>query len=841
MAKPVKPVLAILFTLLLALAVLLIFAPILYPPPGSGLAPWSSDTLGHLLKVDLLRGWLAKGVLYPDLLPQWYLGQQMMRYHPPLPYYLLAGLSWALGSELAAANWFIALSALAGGLGWLLYRRWIGWLPALLGGLLFTFLPDNLRVALAEGNLPRVLATAVLPYALYFLLRSLEDDAGFRSRLGLALCMALVLFCHAMMAAIYAVCFSLLAFLLWAGRAIPARRFTLAVASLALGILLSGWWLLPSLTGGITELSTAAMTEALAVFSLPHYLNPLARLGDPETVYVGAALLVCSGLACALSLRRTRNPEAGPGISPAPGSGLAPGFGPAPIALALTGLCGVLVTTPGFNQVFNALPLHNLLWPLRFLGAASLMLLLGLLWALSRWPRRYTLLAALVLALVAADGAGSLFLIKLRPLRVDIPAVSRELASSQGWREATLDLSRLGSAPSLYFTSVGGREQVFGWAYQGARAARTVSALNDALQLGQAGYLADRLSLLGVDDVALLKGLPYQDRVLPALAGQGFRLAYRGDELDLYHRDGAPRLVAARWPALGIGRGAQNLAYLFPQIIVGTSPRVDDYSLDELCRYQTVVLSGFSWKKQPAAEELVRQAAGRGVRVLVDLTGSPPDPYARIPHFLGVWGEQIILGADPLTVQDGDQTARLLPFLDEAGLWHTHILQGLEHETWSSTYLGQRVVLAGYDRAGDGEIWFVGLNLPYHALLAQDAAAVHILADLLRLPAGGVNSYQAVPLQDYQAGQDGYRFRYVLEEAQRLLLPVAAIEGLAVAIDGSPAPVSSSESLVLFDAPAGEHQVSVTIRQTWIYKLGWLATALGALGIGALYFTGRRK
>ncbi|HNB53594.1 MAG TPA: 6-pyruvoyl-tetrahydropterin synthase-related protein, partial [Anaerolineales bacterium] len=91
------------------------------------LFPWGSDTSGHALKVEYLLQELAKGHLYPDLLPAWYMGLQMMRYHPPLPYYLLAGLAVMLGSSLRAANLFIVLCAWAGGASWMLFRRWIGW------------------------------------------------------------------------------------------------------------------------------------------------------------------------------------------------------------------------------------------------------------------------------------------------------------------------------------------------------------------------------------------------------------------------------------------------------------------------------------------------------------------------------------------------------------------------------------------------------------------------------------------------------------------------------------------------------------------------------------------
>jgi uncharacterized membrane protein len=794
---------------IIALATLLVYRGILFPPDGRAAYPWSSDTLGHVLKAEFLQREVASGRLYPNILPSWYMGIQMLRYYPPLPYYLLVGLTYAMGDSVAAANWFIALCALAGALAWLPYHRWVGWLPAMAGGLLYLFLPDNVRVALAEGNLPRVLATALLPLAIYFLLRSLEATGTRWHRLGLALCFALIVLSHVMMAAIYAACSALLSVLCWAGRVTTMRRVILAIVSAALGIMLSGWWLLPSLTGGITELDSSAMTEALAVFPLTTYMNPTLRMSDPEIVYPGAALLLAA--VALLFFRRGRDGWV--------------------VSLTLTGLFGVLITTPGFNQLFNALPLHHLFWSLRFLGIASFTLLLALVWRMQAWDRKSVVATVLVLGLLVADGALSLPLIHLRPVRQDVIAVAESLPALTGWREATLDYSRLGSAASYFFTAVGGREQVYGWAYQGARTARNVAAINEALRWGYSSYVLNRLTLLGADDVVLLRTAPIDPSLPPALAAAGFVPTYDGRETTLYHRDGAPRAYRVNWRALGIGRGAQNLAYLFPQLIVGTRSRVDDYTFDELVAYDTLFLSGFQWANRERAEELVQQVAQAGVQIVVDLTGVPNDPLAREPYFLDVWGELIALGPSPIQVEGDGQSYQLQPFSAQFPRWQTHTPQGLDVETLYHDYLGAKSTVLGYNVYGRGRVWFIGLNLPYHAALTGDPVVVDLLADLLQLPAGQPNDYQAVPLTDYTPSQSGYSFSYTLDTYDTLLVPVAHHEGTKVQVDGRVVPVDSFENLVAFDAPAGQHEVTIQVRPTPIYTWGWVASGLALLSI----------
>jgi uncharacterized membrane protein len=697
--------------LIIGAAALLIYRSILFPPAGTALYPWASDTQGHLLKVEYLRENLNQGLLSPQILPDWYMGMEFMRYYPPLPYYILVLLHFLTPSTVSAANWFIGLCALAGGLSWLLYRRWIGILPALVGGILFLFLPDNIRVALAEGNLPRVLATALLPVTFYLLLRILGKTGTIWHRAALAFCFALIVLSHAMMAAIYAVCCGLMLLFLVLKRTISIQKAFWVMMFIALGILFSAWWLLPSFSGGITELDTSAMTEALAVFPITNYFNPTLRVGNPEAVYIGLALLALS--VASLWVYREKR-----------------GF---TTALTFTGCFGVLITTSGFNQFFNALPLHNLLWPLRFLGIASFALLLALMWSLRGWKSISPALVLTVVAVLAIDGAGSLFLIGLRPANPDIDQISQRLAVTNGWREATLDLSRLGSGPSMSFTADADREQLFGWAYQGARTARTIAALNDAIELGFPAYLLDRLDLYGADDVVLLDELPNADHIATGLQQVGYLKVYNGERVDLYHREGGPRAFIADWETLGIGQGAQNLAYLFPSIILGTSTRVDDYSLDHLLRYKTIVLSGFEWDDRQQAEQLVEQVARQGVRVIVDLTGMKTDPLARIPRFLDVWGEQAILAPTPVQVFSLGEEFTLEGFSKYSSLWYSHMLQGLDQEFWSFDYLGERGTLVGYNVYGNGKVWFVGLNLPFHAVQTRDPLAIQLLSLLLQL------------------------------------------------------------------------------------------------------------
>lgn len=797
--------------LFIGMSALILYRWVLFPVGDLARYPWGSDTWGHLIKVQFLGQEVAQGNLYPNLFPDWYAGVQLFRYYAPLPYYALLAVQLAVPDPFQAGNWFLFLCALLGGLSFLLYQRWIGLLPATLGGVLFTAIPDNARVAFAEGNLPRTLAAALLPATFYCLLRVM--DSG-RHRivyaLPLALLVSLVILSHAMMGAIFLASLTLFALVYWLLGGSSSAGLLRGGLGLGTGLLLSGWWLLPSLTGGITELNQSAMTEALAAFPLTASFNPIPRLANREAFYIGLGL----GLGVLLLLASWHR------------------LGPLPRALLLAGTATTLVTTDFLNPLFNSLPLHHLFWPIRFTSFTGFALLLSLvasskaLWSFGRNWQRVALLGVLLVSLWDLWASSSL--IFLRPADGAVVAAAERLRQMPGWRVATADLSLLGSAPSYWLTLLGKREQLYGWGYQGARTASNVAALNYAMEHRYLDYAVDRLDELGVDDLLLLERAMAASGLDRRLEEAGFRATRMDDRLTLYHRDGVPRAFRVSYDLLGIGGGAQDLALLFPRVVLGGSPRVDDYDLGYLRRFKTLFLSRFSWKDRSRAEQLIAEYARAGGRVVVDLTGSPPDVFSVGPKFMSVYGEPI-QPPGPVDLRDEGKRLSLRPFSREEGPWQTHTLQGLNRELITFDYYGQQGTALGYKDLGGGRVWFVGLNLPFHAMLTRDPVATQLLEDVLGVRAAEVAEREIVPLQGYRADEGGYSFSYDLDRPGEILLPVAAHEGAAVLLDGRRVPSTSLDNLVTLYSPAGRHEARVIFEKTGIYSLGATTTGFAAI------------
>ena len=272
---------------------LLIYGDVLWPGDFPLRFPWSYDSWGHMIKAEYLQEQISSGTWYPDLFPQWYNGQRMLRYYVPLPYYALVGLLPVAGDVFVAANLFLFGTALLGGLSMLLYARRYGVAFAAIGDVLMVLMPDNIRVAFAEGNLPRVFAAALLSAAFFGLLNVLtgEERRGYWFA-GLVGILALVVLSHAMMAAIFIACFLLYIVVYWLMGKANSRYVLQSILAVFTSLLLSSWWLMPSLTGGITELNVEAATEALAHFPWNVAFNPSVRQYDKELVYVGVTFLL---------------------------------------------------------------------------------------------------------------------------------------------------------------------------------------------------------------------------------------------------------------------------------------------------------------------------------------------------------------------------------------------------------------------------------------------------------------------------------------------------------------------------------------------------------------------
>ncbi len=810
--------------LAIIIVAVMVYFGVIFPRDADRVFPWSSDAWGHLVKAVYLRDQIGDGQLYPDLFPSWYNGQQLLRYFPPLSYYAIVGIDAVTGNIFTAGNLFIFGTALVGGLSFLLFAPRIGMFWAVAAGLLYIVFPDNVRVAFAEGNLPRLAATALLPATFYFLLKLLENPRSKRHFTGLVVMVGLIVLSHAMMAGIFLLGLGIYVTAYWLIRGDRISVAATAATGLIAGLLVSGWWLLPSLTGGISELDNNAASEAIASFPPSIALNPGLRGSDNEIFYVGLSVLLLLLAATVMWKRLDVWVK----------------------ALIIVTLTMTLLGSTFLIDAWRALPGHELLWPLRFMSFAALGLTLTAvlvareLYSGGRAPeRRWLRLAAVaVLILVIVDFQPSLQLIRSTARPAPVQEVANELAVLDGWRVATADLSALGSAPAMLFTTDGEREQVFGWAFQGSITGPLLARVNQSLTDEFLEFGVSRLSRLGTDDVVVLPQPGISPDLGEALASDGFQLVGNSGALQLFHRDGAPRAYTVPMRVLGIGGGAENASLLFPQMIAGSSWNVDDYSDEFLQQFDLVLLSRFTTSNRGSAEARVERLAESGMRFLVDMTGAPGSPLSRQPKFLGVFGEPVLQISRATLIEDEEQT-QLLPFDETRGAWSSVTPQGAEENLVLFDYPAARGVVVSRNRYGDGlepgqagEVVFLGLNLFFHAVLTKDRQAISLLEELIGLPAFVAPQDTAHALTNYSAAEDGWTFDIDLPGAGWVLFPMAHYEGTRVFANGQKVETMGIERLTLAQMPAGLSSVEIRSERTGIYTAGNVASVLGVLLLG---------
>lgn len=803
----------------------LVYRNVLWPPSHAGY-PWGSDTWGHIAKAEFLLREISRGNLYPRFNPAWYNGVEPFRYWAPAPYYVLAALMRVVRDPFRAAGWFVALCALVGALGWLPHRRRLGLAAAVAASALWMIWPDHIRVAMSEGNLPRAMATALFPWALHWFVMVVERRDWPISGLAMTLTAAFLILTHAMIAAACFAEMTLLAVLWGLLGGIRARSVARGVGTIFAGIGTAAWWLLPALKGGITSINVEAVTETMDYFPLTTSFNPVLRMTNPEVFYWGIVLLPVSLWVLFTWHKRSSLARAS----------------------FLAGAVLVAITTTTLRPFYNSIPLHHLLWPLYMASGASAMFFLAGLDPVTFEPGRPRRLATAVLVALLtfylADAYPSFKLIDTRPMPLHIEKTAREIPKD-GWRIATLDLSGFGSVGTYMFGDGSRREQVFGWAWQGANTASSIVWLNTALKEGRTTFLFDRLKEIGATSLVVRRQVVEHnlEDFLRSASVAGYRESWCSPEVILLTRDSGPYALNDPYQALGIGRFVPNLAMMFPAVEVGTSNQVDIYTIEYLQRYRVVVLSGATWANKARAEDLLMAYARGGGRLVIDMQDLPEDVLSRRPSVLGVTGEPVLLYRRVEVLEDGRPVMELRNFDDAHYPWKALSPQGLDHMILYFDHFQENAALLGTKKVDGGEAWFIGANLPFHAYLTGDPAALYVLSQALTLQLYAPPERRQIPLEGYVADADGYRFSLMVPQEwgeSRVLIPVATRENTELIVDGVPASSESIHNLLAVRVTPGRHTVSARTTIPTPSRAGILVSIVSLICFGVVTSLPRR-
>lgn len=673
--------------------------------------PSGNDVWGHMYKSEYLYKALKRGQIYPLYDETWYNGIQLYRYWPPLSYYITALLMCFTGGNVINAYYLLfGVYIFFGGLAFLLIGRRIG--RPVFGtalAVLWFFMPENARMYIDEGNMPRMVVSFLLPYLIYFIWVYLREEKRW-ALAGILIFTMLITVTHIMMIAMIGI--GTFLFLLFDHhRKMGIRRQVIILLTMICGILIMGVWLVPSLSGGISSMDSEAASDVITMWmsDLSSSLNPLNRInGDIGAFYFGISVVLLSIAGILLADNKKKS-----------------GF--------ILALVILVLTTPDVLPILRKMPMSQALWMTRFTVIAYGFFFLSLI----EWERlRKPFVIASVIILVVDAIPSFTFERYSVPANDDGVAVAGLLRDNTSQRASLMDLSSLGSYPSYGVCTDGGASYTFGWAWQGAATADNIMLLNQALENEQYDYLFDRSVELGDDTVAIdrkyigAKGKTLDD-VTASAKKSGYTLTYESDKVCLFKLDGPEEFgVVTQYDGIVIGDYADGITLAFPSFKAGMSSNIEDYSTDELKSYHTVILTGFSYDTRQKAEEMVRSLADSGVNVVIDMTHVPADSATRQHVFLGVTDMSVSLKSSyPIFSYDGEQISTT-GFPDDMSEWNTGYITGAMNVTGTFAYEMEQLAFAATDENSQN-IKYVGLNLLYYYSVTGDSGAEKIVEDIL--------------------------------------------------------------------------------------------------------------
>ena len=691
----------------------------------SGYEPSGGDIWGHLYKSQEMYESLKKGNVFPLFSPYWYNGIQLFRYWGPLSYYIMAGLMFLTGGDLLLAYRLIAFVIfVVGGLPWILWgihenRRVLG----TFFGVLWFFMPEHIRIYFTAGNLPQMVTTMLVPYVIWFLWLYVRKKNN-RAAVGLFVCMTLMSFTHLMVTAIMGVSAFLYLLIdqIWNK---DTRRKIFALIYMLCGILAAGIWVLPSLKGGlVTSESGDGSVMSTLIYPLTTSLNPFKRLSaGNDSFYFGlaAVLIAIAGILLARGGKKA-------------------GF----VFLLIMLAC----TTPAAYKILVKLPFSQLFWMTRFAP-----MVYGFFFsACLEWVRLKKKYCVLLAALLCVDSISCMNLDFYSVATSDETKMEmQQLAELTDQRTAVIDKSSYGSYPSYGISGSSHTMYTYGWAWQGAETGDNIVLLNEALDRKYYRFLFDRAVELGTDTVLIRKidlekqGITISDIEQDA-AASGYSMVQETTTAYIYKRETPENFgTVTGYYGLAIGKYANEMTLLYPAFVAGSSDVIEDYSVEELRRYDTLFLTGFEYRNQSKAEAILTDVAAAGTRVVIDSTHVPANKSNKQEMFLGVFAQQIHFDERYPVLSYQNREIRSDDFAEEDRDFSTAYITGTDTDIGTFQMGEQKLTFLGM-KDDLPNVYFLGLNLMYEAVNRKDAALTDILNDVLGISNEQLPDRELVPI-----------------------------------------------------------------------------------------------
>ncbi len=721
---------SVLFSLVSFGAVAVFAALIMYVISGYGNYPSGSDTYCHLYRADVILENIREGNWFPLYDPYWYNGVEIMRYWGPVPLYVLAFTQYLGGDIFAGYIGYIGLLFVIGAFGWVMFGRRLSRMGmGLFVGMIWFFIPENMKVIFYDGNMPRALINALMPWLICFVYDLIEEKRACNI-CKLTLLFSVITLCHIGTTLMLVVV--LFIYLLVYGK-VHKNFKTIGHVLLCVvnGMLISGIWMIPSFHGSGAGGSNNQVMEGFFQNALLS-INPFPAWNGQTLFYFGLSLFVLCLLGLFLGNRETL-----------------PGFA--------VGLIIFLLTSNSAYDILSKLPLSSYLWMMRFVSMALAFVMAAfLLWKGLKRHFVVFLCALLILDCLPVlryihSGTENVMTAEEKNDLYGKKILMNQAKAITGQRMTVFDLSGYGAFAPYYATGTGRKVlYMFGAGWEGARTAENIVMLNTAVETGRYNYVFDRCIEMGTDTlVFVVNNLQNKERDIEALTESGARFGYevilQNDWNILMHKKTPDSFgVVSSYPYLAIGNAAKDIALLYPAFEEGKSEDLSEYTYEQLKDYKCIYLSDFTYEDKDSAEQMLTRLADGGTKIFIDMNKAPVDRETNVQEMFGVSVQSITYNNSfPLITYEGKEY-KTSGFPEIYKEWKANYLIGLKEVSGKSDINGRELSFSGTN--GNDNIVFLGYNFIYYTELSGDLAARDLVSEVLGIEEEEMPVRKIVPI-----------------------------------------------------------------------------------------------
>ena len=674
----------------------------------TGLYLQGSAVYAQLYKLDTVMDSMEQGILFPLYAKHWYNGYEIFRYSPPAAYLLIGMLSRIFHTNIHISICiFYGIVVFTSQMGFFLFGiRQKKMTAAFFTGLAFLFLPSTISVAILQGSFDIVMGMGMIPLLLYFI----YDFIRWKNRL--ALLPFSLLFClYILTNYIMAVAFGLVMMVSLFLYALTAKawKFSMAAAcNLLLLYFIMGYFLYPALSGGLLSRS----------YSLQGNLELPVGISLPVLAVLGL-------------ITTNRNRFTG-------------------FFLAISGTLLSLRFMEPVTKLIPSLVLQKTYWYLIVITVIFLVTLLC-------WEKLRLIFLILMLGIMAGENIpmlsslqdGNLILEKDREMTSGY--LLEKAASLTDNRVALMDNTTLGAFPHWYFT----RQDVdtmYGWDFENSLTVWNQMYLNEAFADGFYDYLFDRLLLYGNDVAIILKELLQEkssyEVLLAAASRNGYTVKAENENAIVFKAETIHGNygVITQYKNLAIGDNASYIAYIYPSFGLGRSSCLEDYTIEELQRYQKLYLSGFTYREKEKAENMLKELSRKGTEVYIDMQHIPINALTGKNEFMGTYAQYVQFTEDfPVLQNDNGNQFKLDFKAGGYGVWDTVYVSGCE-EILKETVYDNKSHLTYLGRNNDPNVTFMGFNLVYYYLITHNQDLYRFINEAMELSSDDLHQPVIVPI-----------------------------------------------------------------------------------------------